>query len=71
MGIVITKNKLLINENRGYCLVNKAFYFTIKTFILYMYLIGCNFSKHIDVMINNAFFYISTIYMVINYIKHL
>lgn len=31
MGIVITKNKLLINENRGYCLVNKAFYFTIKT----------------------------------------
>lgn len=57
MGIVITKNKLLINENRGYCLVNNAFHFTIKTFILYMYLIGCNFSKHTDVMINNAFFF--------------
>lgn len=23
-----------------------------------MYLIGCNFSKHTDVMINNAFFYV-------------
>lgn len=63
MGIVIIKNKLLINENCGYCLVNKVFYFMIKIFILYMYLIGCNFLRYIDVMINNVFFFMYFVYL--------